>query len=385
MTIAEIQNDESLRRRLFPVAERQVFLAHAGVCSLPSPVADAMNAFTRQGMLGDQESFFPARMMNETRELSARLIGADPSEVAFVGPTSLALSYIAGGLPWKKGDNVVVYRADYPSNVYPWMALESRGVDLKYIETQEPGAIEWEHIERLIDDRTKLVALASCHFLSGYRIDIDGIGQKLRERGILFSLDAIQTCGAMPTDVRYVDFLAADAHKWMLGPCSAGILYVAKEHWETLRPIVFGWNNVDSPDFVTQDTLTLSPGARRYEAGTLNLVGLAGMRAGLELELELGIDRIAADLHAKRRFLIGELTARGFEVLHEKEPDERVSGIVSFRDPNGDMNALFTKLSDGGVTASLRTAHGQGQWLRFSPHFYNTEAELARAVALLDS
>ena len=263
------------------------------------------------------------------------------------------------------------------------MALESRGVEVRYIETPAPGAIEWECVAERLDSRTKLVALASCHFLSGFRIDVDGIGRQLRERGILFSLDAIQTCGAMPTSVRYVDFLAADAHKWMLGPCSAGMLYVAREHWHTLRPIVFGWNNVQSPDFVTQDRIELSPGARRYEVGTLNLVGLAGMRAGLRMELELGIENIALDLLSKRRFLEPQLAALGFDVLHQQAPDERLSGVVTFGSPNRDMEALFAHLSDRGVTASLRTTPDHRQWLRFSPHFYNTEAELERAVSLL--
>ena len=163
-----------------------------------------------------------------------------PEEVAFVGPTSLALSLLASGLRFKKGDNILVYFDDYPSNVYPWMALAERGVEVRYINTRGLGVIRPIDVSGQVDENTRLVALASCHFISGYRIDYNAIGKLLRERGILFCLDAIQTLGAFPTTVENVDMLAADAHKWLLGPCAAGLLYVKQSVQEQIKPEKIG-------------------------------------------------------------------------------------------------------------------------------------------------
>ena len=164
----------------------------------------------------------PANLLRDTRQLAADLLGAELREIALVGPTSLGLSFIAHGIDWRAGDNLIVHGDDYPSNVYPWMALAERGVELKRLEPSEPGRIEPEDVFALVDSRTRMAALASCHYVSGYRIDLDAIGRELRSRGVLFCVDGIQTMGAFPTRVEHVDFLAADAHKWMLGPCSSG-------------------------------------------------------------------------------------------------------------------------------------------------------------------
>ena len=145
------------------------------------------------------------------------MIGADKSEIALLGPTSLGLSLFANGITWREGDEVVCYQDDYPANVYPWMALASQGVKVRQVRPEKPGRITPEVVERELSSRTRLVALASCHYLSGWRIDVDAIGALLHERGVLFSVDAIQTLGAFPFSARFVDFLSADAHKWMLG------------------------------------------------------------------------------------------------------------------------------------------------------------------------
>src|SRR6185436_5501731 len=137
-------------------------------------------------------------------------------------------SLVASGLKFRRGENILVYFDDYPSNVYPWMALVEQGVQVRLVNTRGLGLIRARDVMGQVDENTRLVALASCHFVSGYRIEIDSIGKFLRERGILFCLDAIQTLGAFPTTVENVDVLAADAHKWLLGPCAAGLLYVRR-------------------------------------------------------------------------------------------------------------------------------------------------------------
>jgi cysteine desulfurase/selenocysteine lyase len=385
MTIAELHADEALRLREFPVATRGVFLAHAGVCPLPRRVADAMHGYLDASTLEDQYEAQHGDLVEETRAAAARLIGAKPSEVALVGPTSLALSYLAAGLPWRRGDNVVVYFDDYPSNVYPWMALSDRGVEVRMLNIRELGKVRAVDVQGQVDERTRVVTLASAHYLAGWRVNIDAIGRHLRSRGILLCVDAIQTLGAFPFSVQHVDLLAADAHKWMLGPSAAGLMYVKEDLQDRLRPIVHGWHNLECPRFLTQEELVFKKDARRYEAGTHNLPGLAGFKAALGLLAEVGMEAIGAELLRKRAWLVPELQSRGFTVLQPTAPPENTGGVVSFHKPGVDMTAVYRRLRTAGVTPSLRNLPGGEAVVRFSPHFYNTDAELRRTLDVLDA
>src|SRR5476649_2819803 len=243
MTLTEVLANEELRRNEFPVTRDKIFLAHAGVCPLPRRVADAIAECAKQATLGDQEAFMLHRL-TDARKLGAQILNCQPDEIALVGPTSLGLSFVAAGLNFRKGDNILIYHDDYPSNVYPWMALAAKGVQVRLLNTRGLGVIRPVDVIGQVDENTRLVALASNHFISGYRLEIQAIGKFLRERGILFCLDAIQTLGAFPTTVEHVDFLAADAHKWLLGPCAAGIFCVRRELQEKLNPPIYGWHNV---------------------------------------------------------------------------------------------------------------------------------------------
>ncbi|MFQ3167987.1 MAG: selenocysteine lyase/cysteine desulfurase [Limisphaerales bacterium] len=383
MTIEQIQTDEALRLREFPVARDTAYFAHAAVCPLPACARDAVSDYAAACTGGDQEDFVPTNLLHDTRQLAANLLGADRREIALVGPTSLGLSFVAQGIDWQPGDNIIVHGDDYPSNVYPWMALAEKGVELKRLEPSAPGRIEPEDVFALIDSRTRMAALASCHYVSGYRIDIDAIGRELRARGVLFCVDGIQTMGAFPTPVEHVDFLAADAHKWMLGPCSSGILYVKREMQARLKPMVQGWHNLSCPDFIAQETLDYKPDGRRYEAGTANLLGIVGHHASLQLLNELGLENIATDLLAKQRRLVPQLLAKGYDVLHSDVPEANASGIVTFSKPGEDMAALQTRLGQAGVTVSLRVMRDGSRLIRLSPHFYNTPAELDRLLEAL--
>jgi len=377
MTLTEILANEE-----FPVAREKVFLAHAGVCPLPRRVAEAIAECARQATLGDQEAFMLHRL-DDARKLAAQLLHCQLDEVAFVGPTSLALSFVAAGLNFCKGDNILVYYDDYPSNVYPWMALAARGVEVRLLNTRGLGVIHPIDVMGQVDENTRLVALASCHFIGGFRLEHQAIGKILCERGILFCLDAIQTLGAFPTTVENVDFLAADAHKWLLGPCGAGILYVRHELQESLNPPIYGWHNVRSPNFVAQEQIIFRSGAVKYEAGTHNLIGLVGLIAAMELALEIGVDNISAELLRKRAWLVPALQAKGFTVLNADVKTENASGIVSFYQNGKDLAALNQKLANAGIVASLRTNRAGRNFIRLSPHFYNTDEELQRTLELL--
>lgn len=379
-------NDETERRRAFPVLEHHVFLAHAGVCPLPRVAQEALTAYAHYGAQHGQNDETLWRQINGARRTAAELIGAQASEIALLGPTALGLSLVANGWPWVDGDEVVYYADDYPANVYPWLALRERGVRPVALAVEQPGAITWEAVERALTPRTRMVALASCHYLTGFRIDVDGIGRRLRERGILFCLDGIQSLGAFPTSVQWVDFLSADSHKWMLGPVGAGIFYVRREHHDRLKPTLLGAWNVESPEFVAQPNIAFYDGARRYEPGSLNFPGILAMDASLRLLLDLGIETIADRLLTLRARLCELLGGHGFRLppaLEAADP-RHASGIVSVTHPKSDLRPVVAGLARDGISVSLRAARDGTPHLRFSPHCYNTDGDLDRVEAVLN-
>ena len=378
MTLDDILSSEATRLAEFPVARDSIFMAHAGVCILPRRVVKAMQDYLEMCCMAHQESGEVWRELNETRVVAGKLIGAKPSEISLLGPTSLGLSLVANGLPWQAGDEIVCYHDDYPANVYPWMDLQRRGVALKFVKTDHPGAVTPEAVERALTPKTKLVALASCHFFTGTRIDVDAIGKMLRSKGVLFCLDAIQTIGAFETRVNYVDFLSADAHKWMLGPMAAGIFYVREELQDMLRPSLIGAWNVKSPNFIAQDEVQFEGGGRRYEPGVLNAVGIFGMKAGLEMLTEFGIENISARLLKLKNRLIPQLQSLGFTVLPPLEGDAASGITTATREGGATLERIFEELTKQHIVVSLRHNREGRAHLRFSPHFYNTEAEIDR-------
>lgn len=379
-----IFNDEASRLHAFPVSDGRIFLAHAAVTALPRCVAEAMAQYAMQSARMPQEFAEVLRDFRTTRELAAKLVGARWQEIALLGPTSLGLSLFANGIDWNAGDEVVCYADDYPANVYPWIELERKGVVVRRLHSALPGEVTPALVEAALTPRTRLVALASCHFFTGYRLDVEAVGALLRPRGILFALDAIQTLGAFPLDVcqANVDMLSADAHKWMLGPMAMGIVYVAERHFETVRPTLLGAWNVNSPRFLSQDHVEFVPTAQRYEPGVLNASGVYGMKAALELLLDEGVDRISLRLLELKAALLDLLLPLGFEVLGP-ETGDNASGITTVSHPAVSASRLFARLEAQGVTASLRHDRSGREFLRFSPHFYNTPSELVRVAEIL--
>ena len=380
--LEDIVDNEENRIDAFPICRNKIFMSHAAVTALPRAVADAVIRFTEQSAANFESFSAVLNLLQETRASAARLIGSSPDEVALIGPTSLGLSLLANGIDWQPGDEVICYLDDYPANVYPWLNLRSRGVTIRLLDPAEPGAITPELVAGALTPKTRLVALASCNFVSGYRIDVDAIGKLLREKGILFSLDAIQTLGAFPTRVEYVDFLSADAHKWLLGPLAIGIVYVRKECFEICRPTLLGSWNIKAPGYVAQQEIEFHPTAQRYEPGTMNLIGISGMKAAIDLLLEIGIGRIAERILAIRARLIDGLRKFGFAVLGPTD-GPNASGIITVSRPGTDMRALFERLTSEQIVCSPRQDRKGRQYIRFSPHFYNTQAEIDRVLEVL--
>jgi cysteine desulfurase/selenocysteine lyase len=382
IVIAQVAADENLRQREFPICARKIYCAHAADSPLPLRVANGMRESIERALVDARNYDDELERIEETRTLVAQLLECGTDEIAFTGPTASGLNTVANGLDWKPGDEVVCYLDDYPANVYPWLALERHGVKPVLLETARIGEITPEVVERALTKRTRLVALASANYCSGYRIDLEGIGALCAEHGILLSVDAIQTMGVFPAPLKNVDFASAGAQKWMLGPSGAGILFVKRSRHDLLRPSMIGGWNVVSPNFISQREVKFESGGRKFEPGAYTHTVLAGLRAAVELLLEAGPNEVTQRIGALTETLRDRIAPADFEFLSPMEAGNRC-GILTFRHRHVPSAALWESLTKNDVVVSLRHDRANRAWLRVSPHFYNTEAEMQRMADLL--
>ena len=380
--LAAVLEQPEERARLFPVTRNGIFLAHAAVAPITGPAQGAMDRWSGEAAAGRQESDAVWLGVRQTREVAAKFLGCSWDEVSLLGPTALGLGLVAQGVAWKEGDEVVYDPLDYPANVYPWMDLIRRGVRPVALARKPGEEIRWETLRRVMTAKTRLVSLATAHYLSGQQPELALIGPELKTRGILLCLDAIQTLGVLPTAWEEADFLAADAHKWMLGPVGAGVFMVRRRAWEQLLPPLLGSWNVDSPDFLAQSKIVMEEGGRRYEPGSLNLPGIEGMRASLELLQELGPDEVSAHALALARRVREGAREKGFSIYGEQKKNEnRV--ITSLREPSGGWDKTKRRMEEEGIRLSWRKEHGGETLLRVSPHASNSAGEIEHFLEVL--
>jgi selenocysteine lyase/cysteine desulfurase len=359
-------------RNEFPVTQKFIYLDHAGVAPMPLRVKNAITRFL--GESAEDGAFsYPAwlKRLDDVRRSCSRLINAEPDEIAFVKSTSHGLSIVAEGLDWRPGDNVLVYEREFPSNLYPWLNLQRKEVEVKFIPSRG-GRVLIDDIERLIDSKTRLLAISAVQFSNGFRIDLDRAGELCKQKNILFCIDAIQSLGLIPMDVRKasVDFLSADAHKWLLGPQGIGIFYCRRGLAERLAPPLVGWKSVQNEFAFDRPDFSLKTSALRFEEGSLNLLGIFGLGAAVELLTEVGISNIEARVLGLGEVIIREADQRGLAVLTPREKGGRGGNvtIACGSDPAGLQSRLRAK-------RIMVNARGGG--LRVSPHFYNTDDEIA--------
>lgn len=373
-----IKSLESYRDE-FPVTDNFVYLDHAGVAPVSLRVKRAVEEFISDATeFGAFNYTSWTKRVEEIRRKSAALIGAEPEEVAFVKNTSHGISIVAQGLDWKAGDNLIVYEKEFPSNIYPWLNLKKRGVEVRFIPSRN-GRILIEDIEGLIDSRTTLVTISSVQFSSGFRIDLKSVGELCRRKGVLFFVDAIQSLGVVPMDVEefHVDFLAADGHKWLLSPEGIGIFYCRKEIADRINPILIGWKSIQNESDYDHIDFRFKTSALKFEEGSLSFIGIFALGAAVDLLLEVGISRIENRAIELGDLIIEEAKRKDFHLRTPKKREER-AGIISIA-KNFDPISVKDKLRDDGVIVNVR-----GGAIRVSPHFYNTERDVLRLFNSMD-
>ncbi len=368
-------------RHEFPVTKRWAFFDHAAVAPLTGRARQAIVDWADD--MADNGDVYEHRWIQrveEVRRLAGQLLNADPLDVAFVKNTSEGVGIVAEGFPWQPGDNVVIAEDEYPANVYPWLNLAGRGVEVRRVPSRG-GRLLIDDVRAALDSRTRMLSLSWVEFATGFRNDLDVLGGLCRERGVFFFVDAIQGLGVFPLDVTRtpVDALTADGHKWLLGPEGAGIFWIRRELVDRLHPVGVGWNSVVGATDFSRIDFTLKPHAGRWESGSLNVAGILGLGASAGLLLDVGIDQVAARVLELTDHLCARLREQPWPRVYSSRRPGEASGIVSLEVAQaGELKPWLRACRDQGIVINQR-----GGRLRVSPHCYNTTEELDALAALL--
>ena len=365
----------------FPVTGNHIHLNHAAVGPWPAVTVEAVENFARENA-AHSSLHYPRWMKTEQelRECLAQLISARSSEeIALVKNTSEGLSFVAYGLDWRNGDNVVGIRQEFPSNRFVWDSLADRGVtfrklDIDGLDDPEQGLFD------LCDDNTRLISVSAVQYYNGLRMDLVRVGEFCRERGILFCVDGIQQIGCLPFDVQAIgaDFVIADGHKWMLAPEGLGLFFVRSEIMDRLSLQQYGWHMAERQGDYTTQTFEPAQSARRFECGSPNMLGVHAMHASVGLLLDNGMEEIGGRVLKNVSHLIEGLSSiDGVDIVTDTRP-ERLAGIVTFRIADGDAEALYRYLGENRVLCAPR-----GGGVRLSPHFYTSKEQMDEVIELV--
>ncbi len=377
-------NDPPLPRDEFPVTGHWAYLNHAGMGAVPRSAVQAMSRLAME-VARDGELAWPEHKahIEQVRHRAARLMGVPGTDVAFIKNTTSGLGMVANGLDLGAGDRVIVSDLDFPSSLYPWLALRERGVRVDLVRPQGSAeALPVDAFAEVIADgpAPAVVAISWVQFRRGWRIDLPALARVAHDAGALFSVDVIQGLGAIPADLETwgADFAMADGHKWLLGPPGTGLLYVRGEHRHRLRPLEPGWNSMSHREEWDELGLAYDDSARRYEGGMPNISGIAALGASLDLLLDAGVPAIWRHLDALCQRASDGLRRLGATVITDQTPAHR-SGIVSAVVPGHDSTELRDRLRSHGFVVGARSSA-----VRFSPHGYNTHEEVDRLLDALE-
>lgn len=361
-----------------PVVDSWAYFDHAAVAPLPGPTAHRIQDFAWQAATqGDVDWLQWSADVEQLRASAADWLGAQSEEIAMIPNTSYGINIVAEGLDWQPGDNVVLPAGEFPSNLFPWLQQRDRGIEVRIVG-QEQELPDLEKIDAAIDSRTRLVAASWVGYANGYRLDVDELVERAHRKKALVFLDAIQGLGVFPLDLARtrVDFMAADGHKWMLGPEGAGLAFVRHEHLQRLRCRTIGWNSVKNSHLFGGAQFDLRDSAARYEAGSANMVGLLAMHRSLKIFWDViaqhGPQAIGNRVLELVDLADASLSAAGATTRVPAKPENR-SGIVTFTIPGVDPAAFRQQALQAGVVVSCR-----GGGVRASIHAYNNAADIEK-------
>jgi selenocysteine lyase/cysteine desulfurase len=367
---------------LFPIRKNLIYMNHAGTAPITKPAADRLHEFADE-VSGYASAVYDRwdERMRKTRQDAARLLGATPDEIAFVKNTTQELNLVALGLQWNPGDVVIAEEKTFPANWLAWKdAAQARGAKL-WVWPERNYRYELEDLEaRLKQGGVKLVAATSANFATGFRQDIEEVGRLCKQYGALLCVDAIQTLGVFPLDVKkcQIDFLSADGHKWLMGPEGAGIFYTPKKNLSLIDETLVGWMGREG--FTEFDRLDLPPDptTRRFEEGAPNVGGIMALGGSLDLFLSVGIERIQEHNRSLCRELVEGLEDIGWKTVCPKEEQFASSIVPAFKE-GVDCAQIVAKLWENGkIWAAARRG-----FLRLSPHFYQTSDDIQAVLATL--
>jgi cysteine desulfurase/selenocysteine lyase len=364
----------------FPHLDEMIHLNHAAVAPWPAVTRDAATRFADENArLGS--THYPTWLKTEQllrRNLAQLINSPSADDIALVKNTSEALSFVAYGLEWQVGHNIVSSDQEFPSNRIVWESLGQYGVEFREADLASAASPE-EALFAKVDQNTRMITISSIQYASGLRMDLERIGSFCRERGILFCVDAIQSIGAVQFDAQAIkaDFVMADGHKWMLGPEGLGLFYCRPEVRDQLRLTQYGWHMVDPLGNYTYKDWHVAKTARRFECGSPNMIAIHALQASIQLLLQEGMDEVESRVLENSRYLCERLKAMpGVELLTNTD-EGRYGGIVTFTAGDKD-DELFQALEKGNVFCALR-----GGGIRFSPHFYTPKARLDEALGIV--
>ena len=367
-----------IHRSCFPVTQDYIFLNHAAASPVSLKVVKAVTDFYKESANQASKEYFNwIKRVEAVRRSAASIINADSDEIAFTGNTSEGISIIASGFNWKKKDEVIIPVPDFPSNVYPWLNLKKKGVQVNFVQRQN-GCINLKDIEKKMTPRTRMIALSSVDYLSGFAANLPELGNFCKKKGIFLFVDAIQSLGVIPLDVKEcgIHFLSAGGHKWLTGPMGIGILFINKQVNDLLTPFNLGWKSVINEEDFNID-FTLKKNALQFEPGTMNISGIFGLGAALNLLKEIGIPNIYYKVLRLNDIFRKHLDERGLHIISPSNRENR-SGILSFK-PWNDPVKCYNFLISKKIMLSLRNGS-----IRISPHFYNNEDDISAFFRIFD-
>jgi cysteine desulfurase/selenocysteine lyase len=363
-------------RSYFPYLKTEIiYFNHASTGPISIKVKKRIEAFLKERSEEKIDDYYAFKdVAEETRAMIGEMINCNEDRISFLDNTTNGMIWLASGIDWKHGDRIILNDVEFPANVYPFLQLKEKGVEIDFIKSND-GIVTAEEIIDAIQPRTKLISVSFVQFLSGYRIDLEKIGKICREKGIFFSVDAIQGLGAVRLDVDKcnIDFLASGTQKWLLGLQGLAFIYVQKEFQEKMKSAPIGWLAVKDAWNLLDFDLATKETAERFQPGTLNNLAIYAFNSSMKLFKEFGFDEVEKQVLSNSKYFIDELAKIGYVPPLSTLPEKHLSGIVSFRSENAQN--IFDILSQKKIVCSLREGY-----IRFAPHFYNTKQEIDLVV-----